>query len=229
MAKIENPFNIKGTNLVTYAGEAEWCKYLLKSMNKSQYSPRGEYSVNLLANPEAPDYLAFKAKVELMIDTAYDEAMAGDKLGASKKKVLKKVYPFKDHIMKEKDDDGKYTIEVETGKMMIVPKLKNVLDRDVGRDYIKLLGEGNREVPRDLCPEVGNGSIVKCKVYVNPYYMATTGSIGVSFSWGAMKIIELKEFGGGDSGENFDEDEGFTPDVIDNSMDDDTTAENGDY
>lgn len=229
MAVNKKPFKVRGTNIVTFAGEAEWCKYLKKSLDTGQYSPRGQYSVNLLADPEADDYKLFIKKIENMIDKAYDEAMndEGDlKLTASKKKTLNKAYPFKDHIIKEKDDDGNYTIETETGKMMIQPKLKNVLDRKQGQDYVKLIG-GGKEIPRDLCPEVGNGSIIKCKVYVNPYYMATTNTIGVSLSWSAMQILELKEFGGASEGEDFDDD-GYVPSNVDTSFDDDD-SENGDF
>jgi len=211
MKKIKKPYKTKGINLVTYAGEAEWCKYLEKQLDTGMYSPRGRYSVNLLANPDTEDFKLFKKKVDAIIDKAYNEALNDEgeaKLSASKKKTLQKASPFKEHILKEKDDNGEYTIETETGKVYITPKLNNVLDKEPGKNYVKLIGKGNAEVPRDKCPEVGNGSIIKCKVYVNPYYMATTNSIGVSFIWSAMKIIELKEYSS-EGGEDFDEDEGI--------------------
>ena len=227
----KKPFKTKGLNLVTYAGEAEWCKYLEKQLDTGQYSPRGKYSVNLLADPEAEDYKLFVNKVEALIDKAYDEAIAGEgtlKLTASKRKTLNKVLPFKEHILKDKDENGDYTIETETGKMYITPKLNNVLDRERGKDYVKLIGKGNVEVPRSQCPEIGNGSIIKCKVYANPYYMPTTNTIGVSFIWVAIKIIELKEYHSED-GEDFDADEGITPIGTPSSTEEDFDDNEGDF
>lgn len=228
MAQQKKPFNVKGTNIITFKGEAEWCKYLKKSLDTGQYNPRGKYSVNLLANPDADDFKLFQSKIEKLIDQAYQEALDGEgalKLPASKKKTLVKAYPWKEHITKEKDDDGNYTIEVETGKMVIQPKLNNVLDKEAGKDYVKLIGGDGREVPRDLAPEVGNGSIIQCKVFVNPYYMATTNTIGVSLTWSALRIIELKEFGG-ENGEDFDtDDEAYTAE--ESPFDSDT--DEGDY
>lgn len=209
MAKVSKPYKVRGTTLVSNTSEAVFCKYLDKHLQQSlssQFSPRGEYSVSLVSDPDDEQWLVFKAKIDAIIDAAYDEAMndEGDlKLGTSAKKKLNKAYPYKEYIEKEKDDKGKWTIEKETGKLVLTPKMKNVLDRDEGRNYIKLIGD-NGEVPVAKRPEIGNGSLIKVKMYVNPYYMATTGSIGVSLSLDAIKIINLVSFGGGDAGEDFD-------------------------
>ena len=47
---------------------------------------------------------------------------------------------------------------------------------------------------------IGNGSIVKIKVQFKPYYMATTKMVGLSRKFYALQIIDLKEYGGTDSG-----------------------------
>lgn len=210
-SKVAKPYKIKGTTIVSNACEAEWCKYLTSHLQKSlgnQYTPRGEYSVNLLSDPASPEFQVFKAKIDNIIDTAYQEIMDDQgeiTLGTSAKKKLNKVYPFKDHIIKEKDSNGKYTIENETGKVMVVPKMKNVLDKKEGNNYIKLIGDGNVEVAIDKRPEIGNGSIIKAKMYVNPYYMAASGSVGVSLSLDSIKLITLNSYGGGSGGEDFED------------------------
>lgn len=212
-SKVAKPYKIKGTTLVSNASEAEWCKYLDIHLQKSlgnQYTPRGEFSVNLLSQPDNPEFQVFKAKIDAIIDTAYNEIMNDEgelTLGASAKKKLNKVYPYKDHIIKEKDSNGKYTIENETGKVMIVPTMKNVLDKKDGYNYIKLIGIGNVEVPKDKRMAIGNGSIIKAKMYVNPYYMAASGSVGVSLSLDSIKLITLKSYGGSTDGEDFDDDD----------------------
>lgn len=221
MAKVKKPFNIKGKSIVTHLGEAEWCKIKEEQM-ETRFTPRGQYSVNLLSDPDDEGYQEFVAKIEEMIETAYNEAMndEGDmKLTASKKKAITKMYPFKEHIKKEKDEDGNYTIETETGKMMIKCALKNVLDLPEGRNYVKVLVAGNQELPRKKVPEIGNGSKIKCKVYANPYYMPSTNMIGVSLKLEAIKIYELVEYNSGGDGEDFDDDGGADIALTDSAPD----------
>ena len=47
---------------------------------------------------------------------------------------------------------------------------------------------------------VGNGSVVKVKYRVSPYYMASTKMVGLSYNFYAVQVIDLKEFSKGDSG-----------------------------
>lgn len=44
---------------------------------------------------------------------------------------------------------------------------------------------------------VGNGSIVKVKYRIAPYYMASTKMVGISYNFYAVQVIELKEYSGG--------------------------------
>ena len=57
---------------------------------------------------------------------------------------------------------------------------------------------------------VGNGSTVKIKYRVAPYYMASTKMVGLSYNFYAVQVIDLKEFSGGDSGFG-DETDGQAP------------------
>ena len=210
--KQPKPFNIKGKSIVSFLGEAEWCKVLPRQM-ETKFTPRGQFSINVTTEPNA-DWDAFTAKINEMLDTALQEALNDEgsmKLTPSKKKALTVVYPWKDHVIKEKDDDGNYTIETETGKMVITPKMKNVLDRKPGRNRVQIIGAGNTPIPIDEAPEIGNGSKVKVKMFVNPYYMPTTNQIGVSLGLEAIKVYELVEYGTGNAGgEDFDDIEGAT-------------------
>jgi len=47
---------------------------------------------------------------------------------------------------------------------------------------------------------VGNGSTVKIKYRMAPYYMASTKMVGISYNFYAVQVINLKEFSKGDSG-----------------------------
>ena len=221
--KQPKPFNIKGKSIVSFLGEAEWCKVLPRQM-ETKFTPRGQFSINVTTEPNA-DWDAFTSKINEMLDTALQEALNDEgsmKLTPSKKKALTVVYPWKDHVIKEKDDDGKYTIETETGKMVITPKMKNVLDRQPGRNRVQIIGAGNTPIPIDEAPEIGNGSKVKVKMFVNPYYMPTTNQIGVSLGLEAIKVYELVEYNTGSAGgEDFDDLEGATLTGSKSSGDDD--------
>lgn len=224
MAKAKNPkpFNIKGRSIVTFLGEAEWAKVLKKQLEVSQYSPKGQYSVNLLADPDAEDYKEFVGKIDGMLETAHTEIMNDEgtmKLAPSKKSKITKNYPYKEHIKKEKDDDGNYTIENETGKMMVKCALKDVQDKPEGRNYVKIRGAGNVELNHDTMSEIGNGSKIKCKVYANPYYMPATGVLGVSLKLEEIKIYELVEYGSGGDGEDFDDDDGYEASSVESEVD----------
>ena len=162
-----------------------------------------------------------------MCDELYEQMISGageKKLTADEKKGLVRLSPFKPHVTREKDDDCRWTIENETGKEVISLKMKNVHEREPGKNYIPLIGAGNKEVPRAKCPEIGNGSIIRCKVWAAPYYMAPQKQAGItipprygiSLKLSAIKLLELKEYTGGnddfgdDEGYSFDE-EGHTP------------------
>ena len=208
--KQPKPFNIKGKSIVSFLGESEWCKVLPRQM-ETKFTPRGQFSINVTTEPNA-DWDAFTSKIKEMLDTALQEALNDEgsmKLTPSKKKTLTVVYPWRDHVIKEKDDDGNYTIETETGKMVITPKMKNVLDRKPGKNRVQIIGAGNTPIPIDEAPEIGNGSKVKVKMFVSPYYMPTTNQIGVSLGLEAIKVYELVEYGTGNAGgEDFDDLEG---------------------
>ena len=66
---------------------------------------------------------------------------------------------------------------------------------------------------------VGNGSTVKIKYRIAPYYMASTKKVGLSYTFYAVQVIDLKEFTQGDSGFG-DETSGDAPfDTEDSSED----------
>lgn len=221
--KRKKEYTVRGTNIVTFAGESLWCKYLEANMQRDEYNPKGKYSVKLLADPDAEDFKLFSKKIDAIIDNVYDDIMndKGEKKVSDKdKKNLKRLSPIKDHIIYQKDEDGVVINEEDTGKKYIEPAIKNVDDKKENirqQDYVKLIGVGNKEIPRSQCPEIGNGSIIKCKIYANPYFMPSQKQAGVeipprygvSLIWSAVKIIDLVEYGSG--GEDFDEDEGYTP------------------
>ena len=62
--------------------------------------------------------------------------------------------------------------------------------------------------------------MIRLVSYANPYYMASTKTLGISHIWSKMQIIDLVEYGGG--GDDFDDEDGFENDQVsgDNPFDD---------
>ncbi len=50
--KQPKPFNVKGKTIVSFLGEAEWCKVLPRQM-ETKFTPRGQFSVNVVTEPTA--------------------------------------------------------------------------------------------------------------------------------------------------------------------------------
>ena len=89
--------------------------------------------------------------------------------------------------------------EDDEGNKFLAFKLKeNKYDGTPNK--ISFYDAGGKEVP-DWNKLVGNGSTVKIKYRVAPYYMASTKMVGLSYNFYAVQVIDLKEFsGGGDNG-----------------------------
>ena len=112
---------------------------------------------------------------------------------------------MQDSAFKEVEEVGKKAIkadlykEEEDGTKFLAFKLKET-KYDGTLNKISFFDAGGAAVP-DWNKLVGNGSTVKVKYRVAPYYMASTKMVGLSFSFYAVQVIDLKEFsGGGDSG-----------------------------
>ena len=57
---------------------------------------------------------------------------------------------------------------------------------------------------------IGNDSVIRISFTVNPYYMPTTKTVGLSLRPVAVQVIDLVEFNGGDAKSyGFDEEEGY--------------------
>ncbi len=112
---------------------------------------------------------------------------------------------MQDSAFKEVEELGKKAIkadlykEDEDGKEFLAFKLKET-KFDGTPNKITMYDVGGNKVD-DWDKLVGNGSIVKIKYRIAPYYMASTKMVGISYNFYAVQVIELKEYsGGGDSG-----------------------------
>jgi hypothetical protein len=189
------PFAVKGMNLTTPIGEALWCKH---SELDTKFNAKGMYSTQLVCDPNDETVKAFINKVEELREVAYRETV--ETLGGAKGKAVKEKELYEDHF----DRDGN-----ETGMIVFKLKMNNVADRKPGQNRIDIFDAQKNNLTGN-CPPVGNGSKIRCAFFANPYYMASTKEVGISFLWTKLQVIELSEYGGGSDGDFDEVDGGFT-------------------
>jgi len=206
MAKIKQkgtakPFAVKGIRIVSPRGEALWCK--VKEPDY-QFNAKGILSTKLVCDPNDETVQAFIEKLEELRDLAYDETV--ETMGVKAKGIVKKDV-YDEHI----DSDGE-----DTGLIEFKFAMKDVDDKD---KWIRVVDSKRNEI-KDI-PLVGNGSIIKCSAYANPYYMASSKTIGISLIWEQMQLISLVAYGGTD---DFDDEDGYVSNGDDDFGDEETTS-----
>ena len=142
----------------------------------------GTYGIKMYGD----EVLELKEELTAMQDSAYNETL---ELGKKASKA---------DIFKEEEDGTQYlAFKLKENKYDGTPNKVTFYDAGGAKvaDWDKL---------------VGNGSTVKIKYRMAPYYMSSTKMVGISYTFYAVQVIDLKEFSQGDSGFG-DETEGQAP------------------
>ena len=207
MANNNKPFAVKGINITSPKGKANWCKF---KEPDTKYNAKGEFSTNLICDLSDPSVQEYIKKLEKIADIAYNETI--ETLGPVKSNGIRKAPVYTEEL----NDNG-----VPTGNGIFKYKLKDLEDRKERGDSTEIIvvDAKKNKLGKDA-PLVGNGSVIRLVSYANPYYMASTKTLGISHIWSKMQIIDLVEYGGG--GDDFDDEDGFENDQVsgDNSFDD---------
>ena len=207
MANNNKPFAVKGINITSPKGQANWCKF---KEPDTKYNAKGEFSTNLICDLSDPSVQEYIKKLEKIADIAYNETV--ETLGPVKSNGIRKAPVYTEEL----NDNG-----VPTGNGIFKFKLKDLEDRKERGDSTEIIvvDAKKNKLGKDA-PLVGNGSVIRLVSYANPYYMASTKTIGISHIWSKMQIIDLVEYGGG--GDDFDDEDGYETDQVsgDNSFDD---------
>lgn len=216
MAAIKKPFTVKGTKVTSPRGDALWAKL---DKPDREYNAKGQYSVDLVVDPGAQGVPDFIAKLEKLRDTAFDQANDG--------KPKNKLYTKRPVHKDEFDKDGN-----ETGNIVFKFKMNNVDDRRPGQNKVDLVGPKASEGTIPMV-QIGNGSLIRCVAFANPYAMSSDKTIGVSLILEKVQLLDLVSFGGNDDLDDEDgeldlpndglgDEEGELPDV-------DNDDEDGDF
>ena len=180
----------KGKTIITPKGEAKWCKV---TEPDRKFNSKGTYSTDLVIDPNDSNVKKFIEDLDAMLEEAYQSQLK--ELAPAKAKSLTKRPTFKD----EYDAEGN-----ETGKLVINFAMKDVDDRDIGDNKIKVFD--TKGSPLTRVPLVGNGSTIKVQAYIKASYMSSTNSIGISRYWKGLQIITLNSFAKGNAFEAEDGD-----------------------
>ena len=189
---VTKPFTVKGITVVSPKGKANWCK--VKEPERT-FNAKGTYATEVICDPSEPAVELFVNKLRELRDSAFVESKESLKPAVAAKLNKKEVFT---EVL---DDEGN-----DTGLIKFKFKLDNVDDKERGKNKVNVVDAGRKPI-KDI-PLVGNGSIIRCEAYANPYYMANGNVIGISLMWKSMQIIELVEYAGGSTG--FDVEDGYT-------------------
>lgn len=199
MANNNKPFAVKGINITSPKGKANWCKF---KEPDTKFNAKGEFSTNLICDLSDPSVQEYVKKLEKIADIAYNETI--ETLGPVKSNGIRKAPVYTEEL----NDNG-----VPTGNGIFKFKLKDLEDRKERGDSTQIVVvDAKKNTLGKDAPLVGNGSVIRLVSYANPYYMASTKTIGISHIWSKMQIIDLVEFGGG--GDDFDDEDGFETDQV---------------
>ena len=190
--KSVKPFAVKGFNVTSPKGTAMWCKI---TEPDRMYNDKGVLSTSLVCDPDDPTVKAFVAKLEELRDIALAETK--ETLGA--KAAMYKPRPV---FTPEYSQDG-----AETGAIVFKFTLKDVDDRLAEGKQGKIVVVDTKKQVVNPVPLFGNGSVIRCVAFANPYTMPNTKEVGVTLIWTKMQIIDLVSFGG--VSDEFDEEDGF--------------------
>lgn len=190
------PFAVKGMNVASPKGKALWCKF---KEPDTKFNAKGEYSTDLVCDPNDPAVKAYIEKLDKLVDIAYNETC--ETLGPAKARDVRKASVYKEEV----NQDGELT-----GNIAFKYKLKDLTDRRERGDSGEILVVDAKRNPLGKeAPLVGNGSVIRVVSFVNPYFMASTKTVGLSHIWSKMQIIDLVEFSGSAGTDEFDEEDGF--------------------
>lgn len=200
----KRPFEVSGRNIVAPKGISEWCKIVEPDY---MFDDQGEYSVSVIVDPEDPVVIKYIETLEALRDEA--EVQVRENLGSEVDDM-----EIEDVVSEELDKDYN-----PTGMLKLKFKLPKVDTREEGKDFINVIDEYKKPIAQEDLPLVGNGSIVRCRRFTYPYFVAgstkvvkgkkvvTPPRLGVAGLWNMMQLIKLEEYSEGSGGTSGFDDE----------------------
>lgn len=182
------------------------CKWPWLKKPNTRWKEEGEYSVQLVFDPDDP----FIAKIQAMAEEGFEEIKAGMKPAKAKKAEL--VLPFTPEEDEEGEDTGNVLVNFKMYAQRIDQKTGKVVKMKP-----RIFDSANKMMK--FCPNIGNGSVLN--VNCTPIPTLVKGKVYLSFWMNAVRINELVEFAPdgssmfGEGGDGYDSDEFDNPGTVD--------------
>lgn len=160
----------------------------------TRFNPDGEYSVNLILDPNDEDVQNFLRRLDELADEAFEAAkddLVSRKRAAQAKKVIR-VEPYRMEV--DQNDE-------ETGMVEVKAKMKAKVETRDGRvlEFSPRLFDAQGKPIDPKSVSIYGGSVIRVNVTANPYFVPATRMAGISLQLNAVQIIELVSGGSGDA------------------------------
>lgn len=180
-------------------------KYAHITKPNTKFKADGEYSCDLLLDPDSEAVQTLKETLEAAAADARAQFIEEAENGRVKKAIesASLYIPIQDDV----DKDGN-----ETGKLLL--KVKNAASGTSKKDgtkferRIKVFDAKGKLVDKPL--RIGRGTTAKVAFIIAPFYNAASKNVGVTLWFEAIQVINLVEFGGGNASDfGFGEEQGY--------------------
>ena len=190
-------------------GSALWAHLITPD---TKFDPIGDYKINLVLDEAAaaPLIATILAEKEKALIFFQEEAKAK---GLTPKAIAKIKLSDIDPFSEDDEDEDKIIFKF---------KRKAAYIDDSGEKHcfsVDLVDATGKTIPKELEPNVGNGSTVRVLAEMVPYNMSTSG-VGISLRLKKVQIKDLVEYSADGPGFDAIEDGGYVPPGMDNSFGD---------
>lgn len=181
----------------TPSGEVKFAWIVTPNTNHKE---AGEFSIDLLLNPEDDGVAELKAMLDAEVQKALTNAIAAEPKKAAAIKKYTLTSPLKVDVDRETAEP--------TGKLLFrASEDATWTDRKTNESKDRTIDILNAKLNKLVKPKVGRGSIAKVAFTLNGYCVHGLQRVGVKAYLKAVQILKLEEYGGGTYG--FGAEEGY--------------------
>lgn len=171
-------------------------KYAWLTTPKTKWKPQGEYTLDLILDPEKREVKQLLEKIDEVAEAAFQDAY--NKAKPRDKKGIRKNVPWKDEYVPGESEDSD---EVPTGMIVLSAKTAaqytNKKTEEVKTITVPLFDKYGK--PWDRSVAIYGGSIVAANVTVSGYFNPAQAMAGATLYLNAVQVLEAVTSAGGDA------------------------------
>jgi len=180
-------------------------------LNKpDEYKGKKHWKTGLILKTDSPECGELKDLIDGLVEEAFDAETAS--LKKKDRAEARKHFPYE--ILEDDNEDP-------TGEVRFdFKRTAEYMDKKTGEAkpiYINFFNKAGKFVKMaevtDKIGKIGGGSTIQCEFESFPFYNAASGKAGISMRLTGVRVIEIREFEGGNTWG--DEEEGAPEDPVD--------------